>query len=365
MAPMALRLVRGHRCPGISDRPQTNRSARMTEPAPYQASDEGLHVPTDEPMFSESMYFSLYDEASGVGGMLRVANRVNQGYAEMTLNLPLPDGTIAFDYRRTPIIENVEFAAGGMKIAVTEPLSSLHLTYDDEAAFLRDPSLLASDTRRALRDEPRVRTEVNLMFNRLHPHLERITATGDMSDGSLPLARDHYEQFGILTGTIKVGEQNFQIKHGLSMRDHSWGPREWVAPVYWRQALPMMDDGTCVSASRIGLSETEAATGGLIVTPDGTTHSGGNAVIETEFEYTGAPTFEGGYTVDIETTDGTKFHADASVIAFIPLRHRAPGRTAVMRVGQTLSRFESAGRVGYGWTDFWRRLDDGDPWASA
>jgi hypothetical protein len=36
-----------------------------------------------------------------------------------------------------------------------------------------------------------------------------------------------------------------------------------------------------------------------------------------------------------------------------------------MRVGQTLSRFESAGRVGYGWTDFWRRLDDGDPWASA
>ncbi len=337
----------------------------MAETVPYQASDEALHAATDEPLFSESMYFSLYDEASGVGGMLRVANRVNQGYAEMTLNLPLPDGTIAFDYRRTPITENVRLAAGGMEVEVSEPLRSLHIVYDDAAALLADPSLLARDTRRALRDEPRVPTTVDLAFNCLHPNLERITATGDMSDGNLPLARDHYEQFGILTGTVEVGGQRFEIKHGLSFRDHSWGPREWVSPVYWRQSLPIMDDGTCVSASRIGLSETEAATGGLIVTPDGTTHTGGNAVIESEFDYDGAPTFEGGYTVDIETADGTRFHADATVIAFIPLRHRSPATKAVMRIGQALSRFQSEGRTGYGWTDFWKRLDDGDPWATA
>jgi len=336
----------------------------MTDEVTYRAADEALHAPTDEPLFSESMYFSLYDEASGCGGMLRIANRVNQGYAEMTLNLPLPDGTVAFDYRRASIAENVDLSAGGMRVEVTEPLRTLRLSYRDEAAFLRDPSMLAFDTRRALREEPRVATEVDLVFTCLHPHLERLTATGDLSDGALPLARDHYEQFGILTGTIRVGDQSYEIKHGLSLRDHSWGPREWVAPLYWRQSLPMMDDGTCVSASRIGLSETAAATGGLIVTPDGKTHNGGNAVITCEVEYTGAPTFEGGYTVDIETTDGTRFHADAEVIAFIPLRHRTPDSKAVMRVGQALSRFRSDGRVGYGWTDFWKRLEDGDPWAS-
>jgi hypothetical protein len=336
-----------------------------TNTTPYGPADEGMHEPTKERFFSESAYFAVYDASSGVGGMMRVAHRVNDGYAEMTLNLPMPDGTVVFDYKRTDIVTDQFFKAATMEIECTEPLQTVRLSYEDDAVLLKDPTLLATNTRRAMREEPRIKTEVDFTYQALHPNIEKITATGDLSSGELPLARDHFEQFGIITGTVKVGDNTYKIERGLTMRDHSWGPREWVSPVYWRQALPMMEDGTCVSASRIGLSETEAATGGLIIDPDGTTHAGGVTRIETEQEYKGAPTFEGGYTVDLETEDGSSFHADATVLAFIPLRHRHPDTDNVMRVGQALCKFESDGRVGYGWTDFWKRLDGGDPWATA
>ncbi len=46
-------------------------------------------------------------------------------------------------------------------------------------------------------------------------------------------AKGHYEQLIAATGTIRVGEREWDID-GFGLRDHSWGPRYWQAPWYYR-----------------------------------------------------------------------------------------------------------------------------------
>ncbi len=46
-------------------------------------------------------------------------------------------------------------------------------------------------------------------------------------------AKGHYEQLVAATGTIAVGDQEWAVQ-GFGLRDHSWGPRTWQAPWYYR-----------------------------------------------------------------------------------------------------------------------------------
>ena len=46
-------------------------------------------------------------------------------------------------------------------------------------------------------------------------------------------AKGHYEQLVAGTGTIRVGDEEWDVD-GYGLRDHSWGPRYWQAPWYYR-----------------------------------------------------------------------------------------------------------------------------------
>jgi hypothetical protein len=42
----------------------------------------------------------------------------------------------------------------------------------------------------------------------------------------------HTEQHMAITGVVAVGEERFEIRAGLGLRDHSWGPRVWQS-IWW------------------------------------------------------------------------------------------------------------------------------------
>jgi hypothetical protein len=103
--------------------------------------DDYLHPAEDASNFNESRYYSVYDPASGLGGWVRMGNRPNEGYAEMTVCLYLPpraddftgpDGTprprVAFMYKRPTIKGHEAHDAGGLRFEVVE----LRSDYDDE-----------------------------------------------------------------------------------------------------------------------------------------------------------------------------------------------------------------------------------------
>ena len=65
--------------------------------------DDYTHPLGPEQNFNESMYFNFFDNAKGFGGFLRIGNRANEKYAEVTLTLYQPDGTVLFNWKRPEI----------------------------------------------------------------------------------------------------------------------------------------------------------------------------------------------------------------------------------------------------------------------
>ena len=97
--------------------------------------DEYMHALEDASNFNESMYFNVYDPAEKIGGFLRLGNRANEGYAEMTTCLYLPDGRVGFMYGRPEIANNDAFNAGGMNFEVATPFEALRATYGLDRKF--------------------------------------------------------------------------------------------------------------------------------------------------------------------------------------------------------------------------------------
>ncbi len=54
--------------------------------------DDYLHAVEAASNFNESRYYNFFDPGAGMGGWVRMGNRPNEGYAEMTVCLYLPDG---------------------------------------------------------------------------------------------------------------------------------------------------------------------------------------------------------------------------------------------------------------------------------
>ena len=53
--------------------------------------DDLLHTADADVNYNESRYYNFFDAPTGLGGWVRMGNRPNQGYAEMT-RLPVPAG---------------------------------------------------------------------------------------------------------------------------------------------------------------------------------------------------------------------------------------------------------------------------------
>ena len=115
--------------------------------------DEYLHELGPEPTFNESMYFNVYDPAEQVGGFVRLGNRANEGYAEMTTCLYLPDGRVGFMYNRPEITTTTPSTPAGMRFEVVEPFEELRVSYEGKVVMLDDPLEMA-DPRQGVHREP-------------------------------------------------------------------------------------------------------------------------------------------------------------------------------------------------------------------
>src|SRR3954465_157067 len=114
----------------------------MSDGLRLDPADEYPHPPDDVVNFNESVYASGWDASKRMGGWLRLGNRVNEGHAELSVCLYLPDGRVACQFRRPEIASNEAFAAGGLRHEVSEPFQRLTIAYEGELMLLDDPSAL-------------------------------------------------------------------------------------------------------------------------------------------------------------------------------------------------------------------------------
>src|SRR5262245_6830886 len=232
--------------------------------------DDLMHENTGESNYNESAYYNFYDPAVRLGGFVRLGNRPNEGYAEMTCCLYLPDGRVGFMFGRPRIGDNSRFDAGGMTFEVRTPMREHAIRYAGNVCLLARPLDLL-DPKAAFTSNPHVPARIELTYSALSP-----VAGGEPREerdgrwvsvkaerAGQEFAKGHLEQHGHAVGRVVVDGVEWPID-GYGLRDHSWGPRYWQAPDHYRWLTMNFGPDAGIAAARTVQRDGRVVEGGYL-----------------------------------------------------------------------------------------------------
>jgi hypothetical protein len=330
--------------------------------------DDLLHPVEAASNFNESRYYNFFAADAGLGGWVRMGNRPNEGYAELTVCLYLPDGRVGFIFKRPEIDGHTAHDAGGLRFDVVEPFVEHHVTYDGKVLLLDEPRAML-DTCQAFADNPRVPCTIDLTHRAVgrvwggEPEYDEDEARPEV-DPEKSFARGHTEQHMAVTGTIVIDGEAYELRDGLGMRDHSWGPRYWQS-IWWYRWLtgnigPGLGFAITVSGDQAGgrhnhgfLYDT-ARYGDARFVPI--------RAVELSTDYD-AEWFHHALHVVVRTDDHT-YDIEGTVWSNIPLRNRrqAPsGEMLLTRIAEGMTTWRCAGMTGSGLAEYLDQVVDEVP----
>ena len=324
--------------------------------------DEYTHTPDAAANYNESMYFNVFDPVRKIGGWFRLGNRANEGQAEMTTCLYLPDGRVAFMYGRPRIADNKQMNAGGMRIEVIEPFKRLKVTYDGKACVLARPFDMAEPSK-AFRENPSLDCKVELDYEGVSPMYGGETVREDGKpieiDPEKSFAKAHYEQHMAAKGTFVIGDETFAVE-GFGLRDKSWGPRYWQA-INWYRWCPMnfgRDFGMMLSI--VAGTEGKPREGGMVF-KDGKYDLITECAIDTDWDENW---YQTALRAKVKTESGARYEVSGKVLSLIPLRNRRKtpdGEELNTRITEGMTEYKCNGMTGYGLSEYLDQIIDGKP----
>jgi hypothetical protein len=303
----------------------------------FGVADEVVHEPGDHPSHNESPYFNFIPEPDSpiAGVIVRIGLRPNDGYSEASLVIPRRDGGTVFHYARTPLaradvpVGAARFESGAMALEAVVPTRRWTIGYvGDDARWVTDTRLFGESPGEAWRASRPVRCALSLDWEADFP-IHVLSADGHELPEQTDLAygKAHYEQFGMVNGTLRIGDEAWELSGVPSFRDHSWGARVWERHPDQDFLSAYLDDGR-----RVVLIANREDGGksfhGVIWKP------GADAPIEIE-RYELHTDYDGGATAPREigfeiAGGGESISIDGTVSGFMPLR---VGKSAT-RLGQ-------------------------------
>jgi hypothetical protein len=324
--------------------------------------DDLMHPNTGEPNFNESAYYNFYDPVRRLGGFVRIGNRPNEGYAEMTVCLYLPDGRVGFMYARPEIAGNDRLAAGGLAFEIQTPMREQAIRYDGSCVLLARPLDLL-DPKAAFTRNPHRPVEIDLRYRALSPGWGG--EPRERKDGSVggwvsvkleragqEFARGHFEQHGHATGHVTVDGTRFPVD-GFGLRDHSWGPRYWQAPRYYRWLTMNFGPDAGMAGALTVQRDGHQVQAGYLWTQGATNRSFGRVEVETTL---GPEQLHERLTATLHPVDGgPPERVEGRVLSMVPLRNRRGGVTT--RIAEGLTEWRWGERIGYGWSEYLDHVD--------
>ena len=329
--------------------------------------DEGMHAVEAAGNFNESMYANLFDHEQRTGGWLRLGNRPNEGHAEMSCCLYLPDGRVGFMYQRPNLRDNSRFDAAGLSFEVLEPFQRLRVTYKGMLCLLKDPQAMA-DPRAAFAGNPISACEINLELHALAPPFggEPVGANGASIelDAATAFARGHYEQHLSGDGQIRIGREEFQLR-GFGLRDHSWGPRYWQN-IHWYRWLPLVfNENFAMLVSVIARRDGSRTNWGVVMSRDAQGRAQNDWLADIQLRSSYDERRQAiAQTAVLRTEGGAIYELDGRALSLIPLRNRrqdANGRELHTRITEAMTEFRCNGLTGYGMAEYLDQLIAGQP----
>jgi hypothetical protein len=241
---------------------------RRTRRHPFTTAElESKHVDLANPCPNDSSCFYGGDEA-GDAAIFRLAFRGPRRQPECWLDVQLA-GEPMFGLPANPGPERDGFGLGDFSFVCEEPGKAWTIAY-------RGP---LNDAKGVLKDGA-----IDLAFCATHPLFDYAESTDrrmvaeaiareKWSRGFFVKLRDlgqvHYEQFGLLKGTVRFGERTATLDL-LTTRDHSFGSRDWASwdRHYWLSGVTR--DGHGFTAVAIRYDFCGPIYAGFTIAPDGT-----------------------------------------------------------------------------------------------
>jgi hypothetical protein len=311
-----------------------------------QAQDDYTHPLGPEPNFNESMYFNFFDHRKGAGGFVRIGNRANEGYAEVTLCLYLPTGEVLFNYGLLRIEHNDAMDAGGMRFEVLEPHARHRTTYDGEAVLLSDATQMA-DPAQAFRNNPHKRVRVDIAHQAVGPVYGTAGAQGPVEDHEREFGRAHYEQHMLTRGTIDIDGETIEID-GTGLRDHSWGPRYWQAIYSYRWLTCTFGPDLGIMVSEITREQGGArAQNGVVVRGEGLSRI---TSVDIDTDFAPDTPYHKRMTANLGLENGDKLTLEGTVKGFIPLRNRRADM--ITHIGEGMTEYRLGDRTAFGISEY-------------
>jgi len=323
--------------------------------------DDVMHQPDGSAEFNESVYYNFGDRHTDVGGFLRIGNRPNEGYAEVSTCLFLPGGTVAFWYVKPEITANDAHDAGGLRCRTVEPHRVHTVGYDGEVVVLDDPAQM-EDPRSAFKANPHRPCRVDLTFEALSdtfwPWAPADEGEPEGFDAVLhaAFARNHLNQHMAATGRVTVGDRSFTID-GLGWRDRSWGARRWASIDMYRWTSVSFGPDLGLAVMLFGDED-----GGTY--PRGYVHHGFGRppvrIVEARYrtDYD-SRWYARAVEVTVTAEDGDHFVITGDVRGHIPLRFRRGEQ--LTRTTEALMRWRGGERSGVGILEYLDQMVDGRP----
>jgi hypothetical protein len=319
--------------------------------------DELTHLAGAEPTYNESFYANGWDLRQRFGAWMRVGNRVNEGYAELSLCAYLPDGRLACQFLKPPITANDAFRAGGLTLAVEEPFARATASYDGEVMLLDDPAQLR-DPKRVFESAPRAQASLSWQMTTISPvHGGEPVRDDQPTLYGRDFSLGHFNQHTRVVGQLAVGASRLELD-GYGWRDHSWGPRTWQAIHFYRLFIGNFGD----DAGFMILKITDRA---------GLTRRVGVWLADGAYEDVQDVDVMIDWTPEKEPsrvrlgvrTARRRTILEGRVLSLAPLRNRreVDGRLVTSRIAEAFTEFTWEGRTGLGICEFIEVLEGGVP----
>ena len=225
-----------------------------------------FHQPNSKDLeWNESYYFVFADNENDIKGMSRIGIKPNKKEGMSFFFLFLPDGSVAASH----ITERLE--------TLTNPLNvgrMFHFRVEDGSwKFSFDGYMI---TLKNPEDLPKARENPSLISGLIevrmavdfHPISDTYEYSEYMSEESLDLGKkagdEHWEQIGLVSGDIAIGDDNYKITDVMGQRDHTHGIRDWTGVGDWLYYVIWFNKDLCINPAAIVAEDGRVSTGGFL-----------------------------------------------------------------------------------------------------
>lgn len=292
--------------------------------------DEFVHQPGPNPGWQENYFLLGWDEPRACGFYVHVERFPATGEAEVKAALFVAGQAVSVSERH-PLSDTLDLP--GLELPVNEPMHRLRMRLDvkghaQDAGWLAQPG------------PGTVGMEVDVEIRSLLGAADWRTVFDRL--GIPGIEGEHYEVAGTWAGTLRVGDEVVEAQ-GLSIRDHSWGGRDYTGFDHCLWTPMVFGDGEIFVSGASILRQGGWMGFSLIQEPGSLT-----VVADPVVRLTGTATPRGysGATVVALPPDREPLRAEARVLQHIPVEY--PGFAPGQYLNDGLSAVDWGPRHGFG-----------------